>query len=342
MRIGLTYDLRDEYLAAGYGEEETAEFDHPDTIDAIESALRALGHETDRIGNLRQLVGRLAGGGNWDLVFNVAEGISGFGRESQVPALLSAFSIPYTFADPLVAALTLHKGMTKRVLRDLGVPTPDFVVLEDEADIDAIALPWPLFVKPVAEGTAKGIDGRSRVTTQADLTARCRHIWATYHQPALVEPYLPGREFTVGITGTGRESVALGTLEVLLRPDAEPHSYTYANKEGCEQLCDFRLAEPEVATMAEGLALAAWRGVGGRDAGRVDLRAGEDDRLYVLEINPLPGLHPTHSDLPLMCMAVGLPYVELIGLIVESAMSRGTEAEGLRRQVDPRRAHPSQ
>jgi D-alanine-D-alanine ligase len=340
MRVGLTYDLRDEYLAAGYGEEETAEFDQPGTIDAIESALRALGHTTDRIGNLRQLVGRLVAGGSWDLVFNIAEGLGGFGREGQVPALLSAFSIPYTFCDPLVAALTLHKGMTKRVLRDLGIPTPDFVVVEDEADIDAITLPWPLFVKPVAEGTAKGIDGSSRVATRADLATRCRHILATYRQPALVESYLPGREFTVGITGTGRAAVAVGTLEILLGPSAEPHSYTYVNKERCEDLCTFRLAEPEVRTTAEKLALAAWRGIGGRDAGRVDLRTGSDGRLYVLEINPLPGLHPTHSDLPLICTAVGLPYVELMGRIVESAASRGAECEGLGRPGDPKRGQP--
>src|SRR4051812_23775661 len=107
MRIGLTYDLRSEYLAAGYGEEETAEFDRADTIDALEQALVALGHEADRIGNVRQLTQRLALGDRWELVFNIAEGLHGIAREAQVPALLDAFDIPYTFSDPLVMALCL-------------------------------------------------------------------------------------------------------------------------------------------------------------------------------------------------------------------------------------------
>jgi D-alanine-D-alanine ligase len=322
MRIGLSYDLRDEYLAAGYGEEETAEFDQIGTIEAIESALAALGHQTARIGNARQLVEGLARGARFDLVFNTAEGLAGVGREAQVPAILEAYAIPYTFSDPLVSALTLHKAMAKRVLRDLGVRTADFRVVECEADLDAVDLPFPLFVKPLAEGTAKGIDARSRVKTRAELARRCRELLARYRQPALVEPFLPGREFTVGITGTGSEAVALGTLEIVLRDSAEPHSYTYRNKELCEELCRFPLADPESACEAEALALAAWRGLGGRDAGRVDLRAGRGGELYVLEVNPLPGLHPTHSDLPMIATAVGLPYLELIRRVVDSAAAR--------------------
>ncbi len=127
MRVGLTYDLRSEYLAQGYSEDETAEFDKEETIDAIEETLRAMGHATERIGNVRRLFGLLAEGRRWDLVFNIAEGLHGIGREAQVPAALEAFDIPYTFSDPLVMSLTLHKAMTKRVLRDAGVATSDFV-----------------------------------------------------------------------------------------------------------------------------------------------------------------------------------------------------------------------
>jgi D-alanine-D-alanine ligase len=130
MRVGITYDLRDDYLAMGLSDEETAEFDRIDTIEAIESALQGLGFETDRIGNIRRLTSRLASGDRWDMVFNIAEGVQGFGREAQVPALLDAYEIPYTFSDALVLALTLHKGMTKRVIRDMGIPTPDFAVIE--------------------------------------------------------------------------------------------------------------------------------------------------------------------------------------------------------------------
>src|SRR5262245_47446840 len=155
MRVGLTYDLRSAYLAAGYSEEETAEFDRDDTVDSIESALRELGHATDRIGHAKELVARLAAGDRWDMVFNIAEGMHGPGREAQVPALLDLYEIEYSFSDPLIMALSLHKGYTKDVLRPAGVPTPQAVLVRTLADLDQVALPYPLFAKPVAEGTGK-------------------------------------------------------------------------------------------------------------------------------------------------------------------------------------------
>jgi D-alanine-D-alanine ligase len=322
MKVGLTYDLRADYLAAGYGEEETAEFDRPDTIDAIKGAIKSLGYRTDRIGNIRQLVSRLAAGDRWDMVFNIAEGLRGVAREAQVPSLLDAFEIPYTFSDPLVSALTLDKATTKRVLRDLGVRTTDFAVVSNEADLADVDLPYPLFVKPLAEGTAKGIDGQSKVGSPQELAWACRRVLTTHRQPALVEPFLPGREFTVGITGTGDRAVAVGTLEVELLDGAEPHSYTYVNKERCEELCRYVLADGPFVEEAEALSLAAWRGTGCRDAGRVDLRADADGKLNVMELNPLPGLHPEHSDLPILCTAVGMPYLELIRRIMQSAEAR--------------------
>jgi len=322
MKVGLTYDLRADYLAAGFGEEETAEFDRADTIDAIEQALQTLGHQTDRIGPVQALVRRLARGDRWDLVFNIAEGLEGVSREAQVPAVLEAYQIAYTFSDPLLLALTLDKAMTKRVLRDLGVRTAPFCVVRCEADLERVNLPYPLFVKPLAEGTAKGIDGQSMVDNPRKLASAARRVLREFRQPALVETFLPGREFTVGITGTGEQAEAVATLEIVLLAHAEPHSYTYINKERCEELCQFPLAPPEWARPAEELALAAWRGLGCRDAGRVDLRADADGRLHVLELNPLPGLHPTHSDLPMLCTAVGISYLDLIGRIVASASTR--------------------
>jgi len=326
MRVGLVYDLRDDYRALGFAEEDTAEFDFAATIEAIEAALATLGHETERIGNVRALAARLADGERFDLVFNTAEGVRGFGREAQVPALLEAFEIAYTFADPLAAALTLHKGMAKRVLREAGVPTARFCLVADAADLAAIDIPFPLFVKPVAEGTAKGIDVGSRVESRAALAARCRHVIERYGQPALVEPWLPGREFTVGILGSGRDARAIGTLELRLRPGAEPHVYSYLNKEKSEELVDLPLADAEASARVEPVALAAWRALGGRDAGRVDLRLDREGRPMVLELNPLPGLHPTHSDLPILWTALGRTYEALIAAIVDSAAARRREA----------------
>jgi D-alanine-D-alanine ligase len=166
MRIGLTYDLRDDYDRLGFDAQQVAEFDRADTIDAIEAALHSLGHATDRIGHVGNLLERLRAGDRWDLVLNIAEGLSstGIGREAQVPVLLDLYGIPYVFSDPLVCTLSLHKGMTKRVVRDLGLPTPDFAIVERDADIAAIELPFPLFAKPVAEGSSKGVSGASRIT----------------------------------------------------------------------------------------------------------------------------------------------------------------------------------
>jgi D-alanine-D-alanine ligase len=324
VRIGLTYDLRDDYLAMGFTAEETAEFDQPDTVEAIEGALRRLGHETDRIGHVKALAGRLVAGDRWDLVFNIAEGLHGVAREAQVPALLDAYAIPCTFSDALVLALTLHKGLTKRVLRDGGLPTPDFREVHAPADIAAVDLPYPLFCKPLAEGTGKGVDGASLVRSPDALRATCEQLLARFRQPVLVETYLPGRELTTGITGTGDAARVVGTMEVILGERAEPGAYTYANKELWEDRVQYRLvtAQDPVVAKAEAVALAAWRLLGCRDGGRLDLRCDAHGEPQLMELNPLAGLHPGHSDLPIICRMAGLPYDELIGRIVESAAAR--------------------
>lgn len=322
MRVGLTYDLREQYLAEGYGLEETAEFDRPDTIDAIERAIRRLGFATDRIGHVRQLAARLVAGDRWDLVFNIAEGLEGIGREAQVPALLDAWRIPYVFSDPLVMALTLHKGVAKRVVRDQGVPTAPFAVVEQPADIAGVDLPFPLFAKPVAEGTGKGITPASKITSVTGLRKVCRQLLQQFRQPVLVETFLPGREFTVGITGTGARARHVGVMEVVLTEKAEADVYSYVNKEECESRVVYRLVDDSEARAAADVALAAWRALGCCDGGRVDIRSDAAGRPHFLEVNPLAGLHPEHSDLPIMCGLAGLSYDDLIGRIIESALAR--------------------
>lgn len=330
LHVGLTYDLRQEYLARGLSEEETAELDRGDTIDAVDEALVALGHRVERIGGAEALVGRLLRGERWDLVFNISEGLYGLGRESLVPALLDHFRIPYTFSDPATTALTLHKAFAKRVVRDAGVATANFCVIERMADVErGVPLALPLFLKPIGEGTGKGCTPSSIVHTKEELAAACRELLAKFRQPVLVETLLPGRELTVGILGSGDRSRVVGTLDVLLRQGADPGVYSYRNKELCEELVDYvRVeadADPGVAE-AEGVALAAWRALGCRDGGRVDVRFGSDRRCYFLEVNPLAGLHPEHSDLPILWRQGGGRYRDLIGAIVESARSRLLEA----------------
>lgn len=323
MHIGITYDLRDDYLREGYGHEQTAEFDRVDTIDGIDAALKSLGHGTDRIGNVRHLVRRLASGDTWDLVFNIAEGMYGVGREAQVPALLDAYRIPYTFSDPLVLALTLHKGLTKTVIRAAGIPTADFAIIEDPADLQSLDLPPPLFAKPVAEGTGKGISESSRVDTHERLSLLCTKLMHEFRQPVLVETYLPGREFTAGIVGTDNDAAVIGVMEVLFRNHHEGEKiYSYHSKSNYEELIDYVIPEREVVQACSDLALAAWRALGCRDGGRVDIRMDSLDRPNFIEVNPLAGLNPIHSDLPIICRLLGIPFQDLIARILDSAMQR--------------------
>jgi D-alanine-D-alanine ligase len=244
-----------------------------------------------------------------------------------VPALLEAFEIPYTFSDPLVCALTLHKGMAKHVARGCGVPTPDFALVATPADAAAIDLALPLFVKPVAEGTSKGITAKSLVTTRAALHETCAELLLEYRQPVLVERFLSGREFTVGLLGTGPEARALATLEVVLRDGADAGVYSYRNKADWQKLVDYRLLEAGALRRAvEDVAVATWRCLGCRDAGRVDVRLDDAGRPQMLEVNPLAGLTPGHSDLPIMAELAGMEYRALIGEIVRSATARAEAA----------------
>ncbi len=325
MKIGLTYDLRDAYLAEGYDEEATAEFDRADTIDSLENAIRAVGHETDRIGHVRQLVTRLAAGDRWDLVFNICEGLHGIAREAQVPALLEAYNIPCTFGDPVAMSVCLHKGLTKTLVEKCGVPTPQFAVVDTIADVASIDLPFPLFAKPIAEGTGKGVSPASCISSTRELREVCQMLLSKFRQPVLVETYLSGREFTVGILGTGDAARVLGTLEIVLLSDAEPGAYSYTNKERCEELVRYDLVRPDIdpeVADAERIALLSWRELNGRDAGRIDLRSDGNGRPNFIEANPLAGLHPEHSDLPMLATKVGMSYIELIRQIIESATTR--------------------
>jgi len=329
MKFGMTYDLRADYLAAGYGEEETAEFDRPDTIDAIETALQNLGHETVRIGNIQSLVNRLAAGERWDMVFNIAEGLYGFGREAAVPALLDAYRIPYTFSDPLMLSITLHKAMAKHIIRDLGLPTPDFAVVRSPEDIARLNLPYPLFAKPIAEGTGKGVTAASKIASSDQLEAVCRELLATYKQPVLIETFLPGREFTVGIVGNGSKARSIGIMEVVLLENSDPDVYSYRNKEICEEVVEYRAVDDAEAREAVELALKVWHGLDCRDSGRVDLRSDANGHPSFIEINPIAGLHPEHSDMCIIAGKFAMSYQQLIAEIVDAALDRLQGFRGL-------------
>ena len=324
--VGLTFDLKDTYLAAGYSEIEAAEFDRADTIDSIEEALLSLGYQTDRIGNIKQLVSRLHNGDRWDLVFNICEGMHGIGREAQVPGLLDAYEIPYVFSDTVACALTLHKGMTKDVVRAAGVATPDYAVVNQIADAEGIRMTFPLFAKPIAEGTSKGISLRSKISDATQLKEVCRDLLAQHRQPVLVERFLPGREFTVGIVGTGEDAVALATMEIKLSKGAHSEAYSYHNKANWQKLVRYSLLpQGELRSAVETLSLQAWRALGCRDGGRIDVRLDESGNPGFIEVNPLAGMHPERSDLPMMAAKANIPYARMLGMIMESAEKRISE-----------------
>jgi D-alanine-D-alanine ligase len=330
MRIGVTYDLRADYLAIGMSEEDSAEFDAEITIASITDALAGLGHRPVRIGNIRALTERLVAGERYEAVFNICEGVSGYAREAQVPALLEAYGIACVFSDALTLALTLDKAWTKRIVHDAGVPTAPFAVIERLADVGGIALPFPLFLKPVAEGSGKGINPRSKVNSAAELKSVASELLARFRQPVLVETYLPGREFTVGLVGTGEDARALGVLDIVSTEKAAGIDYGYENKERCDDNIIYRLVEDEAADAAADVAIRAWRALRCRDGGRVDVRCDELGRPHFLEVNPLAGLNPEHSDLCFLARFKGLAYQELIGLIMSSFLKRHPELAGRR------------
>lgn len=322
MKIGFTYDLRDDYLKEGYTEDETAEFDRADTIDSIENCLKNMGHEVERIGNIKSLIRHLSLGNRWDLVFNIAEGMYGSAREAQIPSILDAFQIPYTFSDSYLLTVSLNKDVTKLLVREAGVPTPEFAVVKTLDDIKEINIPFPLFAKPLAEGTSKGISAKSVIYSLAELENVVESLLKTYNQPVLVEKFLPGREFTVGVVGTGEDARCVGVLEVTLNENAEKGVYSYENKENCEELVTYSLANDFFSKKCEEYTLKLWRELGFKDAGRMDFRLDENGEPNFIEVNPLAGLNPVHSDLPILCSIKGVSFQQLIEEIINSAIKR--------------------
>jgi D-alanine-D-alanine ligase len=322
MRIALVYDLRDDYRALGFSEEEIAEFDSVETIDQLAAALEALGCAVERVGRGQALAARLVTGERFDLVFSIAEGVRGRSREAQVPALCELFDQPYLFSDPLTLAASLDKAVAKRLVASAGVPTSSFAVAERSARELAGWTAFPAFVKPLAEGTGKGCEAASLVQNPAELEAAARKVLTRYRQPALVEPYLPGREFTVGIVGNGADARVLGVCEILLKEHAEANVYSLHNKELCEELVIYAPADDAEARLAGMRALAAYHALQCRDAGRIDFRSDASGVPYFLEANPLPGLNPHHSDLPILAAQNGVEFVALIGMILDAGLAR--------------------
>lgn len=320
MTIALTYDLRSDYADQGFTEEQLAEFDFDDTIEAIEASLIELGHQPIRVGNLFKLVKALAANQHreWDCCFNIAEGWHGSARESQVAGLLEAYQVPFVFSDARVLCMVHDKAITKTVLQHHGVVVSPFAVISHQdtfkplsrqdwgsklsqcgISCDPFEKDMPaLFVKPCSEGTSRGIYNFSRTTSAEETNEAIVKLRAMFpQQDLLVELFLDGREFTVSITGEGNGAEIIGTTEIVWRPGSTQF-YTYEVKFNGGHSEDECIEKPvwstdtEVAKV-ESLALCAWRVLGCRGGGRVDLRSqgwGVNARPCVMEVRAVKTL----------------------------------------------------
>jgi D-alanine-D-alanine ligase len=330
MIIGLSYDLKEAFSAAqGEPEDAFEEYDSSETVDALRAAIEARGHSVVGLGGGRQFLQRIQQE-KPDLVFNISEGLGRYrSREAQIPSVLEMLDIPYSGADPQCLAVCLDKALTKKIVSWEGIKTPAWQVVEpaDFGSTDWERCPYPAFVKPVWEGSSKGIRLSSLVRDPGEMRSLVQKLLESYQQPVLVEQYIAGEEVTVGIVGN-RPARLVGIMRVVPRSAAADFVYSLEVKRDYEKLVDYecpaRLSAQTVREI-ESAARKAFKVLGCRDFARVDFRVDAGGTPYFLEINPLAGLNPRSSDLIIMAGLVGIRYNELIGSILDSALERYRE-----------------
>ena len=330
MNIGIAYDLKSDFEQPRPGDgpdDALEEYDSPVTVDAIERVLASLGHRVTRLGGGRQFITAVLETPP-DLVFNIAEGRGSRSREAHVPAVCEMLGIDCTHSDPLTMALALDKAMAKRVVASAGVATPRFAVVERASDLDALDLEYPLFAKPLFEGSSMGIRRNSKIASEASLCDRIGTLLDHYREPVLVEEYCSGAEFTVAILGAGGGARVAGTMEIVPKKvAAADFVYSLEVKRNVNWRDEMEYAVPprrdahEIAAI-ESVALGAYRALGCRDVARVDVRIGRDGEPKFIEANPLPGIAPGWSDLALMWERLGRTYENLIASVLNEACTR--------------------
>jgi D-alanine-D-alanine ligase len=335
MIVGLTYDLKhDVRIVPGEPDDALEEYDSHETIDAIASALNALGHSVVRLGGGRAFLENILKT-NVDMVFNIAEGRgTGRSREVQVPAVLEMLDIPYAGSDPECLAICLDKPLSKQLVADAGVATPAWKVIsgaDELATADWAGFTFPAFAKPAYEGSSKGIGVSALAETAAALQREVRRLLEVYHQPVLVEEFVRGDEITVGVAGDPLE--VLGVMRVMPSGGTNPDFfYSIDVKRDWERLvryeCPARLPGDAVRNIMRD-SLTVVQVLGCRDMARVDFRLDACGRPQFIEANPLPGLKPGHSDYPMLAQKMGIDHTGLIRLILESAASRYHQCQKL-------------
>jgi D-alanine-D-alanine ligase len=309
-----------------------SEFDSEETVLSIASAIQGLGHEVVLVeANNRHHLLNFFQNNSVDIAFNIAEGSDSRFRESEVPALLDFLRIPYTGSGPFTLALALDKAMAKRVFKCENIPTPRFQVFNSPSLPLNPLLNFPLIVKPNREGSGKGISASSVVYNKKDLYEQIGKTISTYHQEALVEEFIEGKELTVGILANGKIDV-LPILEIDFNECKTSGEYFYSWKikefQGNAQMglapcfyCPARLSDEAAARVKE-ITSRAHKALGCLDISRTDIRLSNDNIPYVLEVNPLPGLDPEESNFPMIARASGIEYKDLIKSILDSAIER--------------------
>jgi D-alanine-D-alanine ligase len=338
-----------------------ADFDSIDTINHIRAAIESDGHQTEFILADAQLPFALRQV-NPDICFNIAEGLGGDAREAQVPALLEMMTIPYTGSRVLTNGISLDKTLTKRIWRDRRLPVApfqEFIVGDEPLRPD---LAFPLFVKPAREGTGMGVDTKAILQNEKELRERVQYIIGSYQQPALVETFLPGREFTVGVLGRadarlyGRHPEwyekdgfhRFPVLELDSSRSVTPQIYSQAAKAkdvGTKGAPDYLCPADIDADLEKKLKYFAVRAhflLNALDVSRTDIRLDVEGNPKLIEINTLPGLTPDYSDLCLQSAAEGISYADLILEILYLGASRWNMLAAREEPPSPARGKPGQ
>lgn len=330
MRVGLTYNLK-KALKEGLPNDWDAEWDTEETIDAVRSALSAQ-HDVVPLEADENIVENLKNS-KPDIVFNIAEGNNGPNRESHIPAMLEMLGIPYTGSDPLTLSLCLDKGRAKEILSFYKVSTPRFQVVSSASERIKLKN-FPLIVKPLHEGSSKGVKNDALVFSPSELKKKVGEIIVQYHQPALIEEYLNGREFTVAVMGNNGDTRVLPIVEIKfdnLPKDINP-IYSYEAKwiwdNSKNPLDIFQCPadiNDELRDNIEEAALKAYKSLRCRDWCRIDIRLDSDNEPNILELNPLPGVLPKPEDnscFPKAARTAGMSYNEMILGILNIARKR--------------------
>jgi D-alanine-D-alanine ligase len=341
--IGFTFDVREEHqLRAGEPQDQYAEMDKRETIDEIIKAIQDCGHEVLPIGDAHKLLA-LGEKLKVDIVFNIAEGLYGRNRESEVPQILELMGIPFVGSDALTLGLSLDKVMAKKVFITEDIRTPAYFEAKSKDDLKNLKLKFPLFVKPRFEGSSKGLDGGSLVRDFASLEKRALSIIEKYKQSALIEEFISGKEFTVAIIGN-KPAHVYEPIQVKIKGKLELgdlfYSFAHLDSPELEYIYPPQISKKLSACLCA-VALKAYNAVDCRDFGRVDLRVNALDEIFVLEVNPLPSLC-SEDVFVIIAQHEGREFSDIIAEILNAAFKRykfsdSREEEKCRQQVTSKR-----